>query len=86
MAERSGLETLLSQLSRALPPMPSGLREDIENNIRATLQTVLADMELVTREEFDVQTAVLARTRAKLEALEAQVAELEKQSAQSPIE
>ena len=61
--------------------MPAGLRQmqgDIEKNVRATMQSVFTKMDLVTREEFDVQQAVLARTRARLEALEQQVAELEK--------
>lgn len=54
---------------------------DIEKNLRAGLQSVFAKLDLVTREEFDVQQEVLLRTRAKLEALEAKVAELEKQDA-----
>ena len=52
---------------------------DIEKNLRAGLQNIFAKLDLVTREEFDVQQEVLLRTRAKLEALEAKVAELEKQ-------
>ena len=50
----------------------------MEKNLRAALQAVLSKMELVTREEFDVQSAVLQRSREKLEALEARVVELEK--------
>ena len=60
--------------------MPSGIRQlqtDMEKNFHASLQAVFAKMDLVTREEFDVQQAVLARTRAKLENLEKQVEELE---------
>lgn len=60
--------------------VPSGLRQlqaDLEKNVRAAMQTAFAKMDLVTREEFDVQQAVLARTRARLEVLEQQVAELE---------
>lgn len=52
---------------------------DIEKNLRAGLQNIFTKLDLVTREEFDVQQEVLLRTRAKLEALEAKVAELEKQ-------
>ena len=48
-------------------------------DVRAGLEAVLAKMDLVTREEFDVQSAVLARTREKLQRLETQVAELERQ-------
>ncbi len=60
--------------------MPSGIRQlqtDMEKNFHASLQAVFARMDLVTREEFDVQQAVLARTRAKLENLEKQVEALE---------
>lgn len=61
--------------------IPSGLRQvqsDIEKNAHVMLQAAFAKMDLVTREEFDVQQGVLARTRAKLESLEKQVAELER--------
>ena len=51
--------------------------EDMERNFKSLLQSTLARMDLVTREEFDVQLAVLARTREKLEALEARLAALE---------
>ena len=62
--------------------MPAGLRQtqaDLEKNIRTLLNSALAKMNLVTREEFDIQTQVLARTRAKLEDLEKQLQELEQQ-------
>jgi BMFP domain-containing protein YqiC len=51
--------------------------EDLERNFKSLLQTGLERMDLVTREEFDVQVAVLARTREKLEALEARLAEMQ---------
>lgn len=57
---------------------PSGITQALEKNLRAALASVLARHNLVTREELEVQTAVLARTRARLEELEKQVAELEK--------
>lgn len=53
--------------------------KDIEKNVKALLSQGFSRLDLVTREEFDVQTQVLAKTRAKLEALEARVAELEAQ-------
>ena len=65
---------------RVLNKIPSGLKDaqkDVENNIRSVLQAAFAKMDLVTREEFDVQTAVLARTRTKVEDLETKVAALE---------
>lgn len=52
---------------------------DIEQNLKAGLTAMLGKLDLVTREEFDVQTEVLARTREKVAALEARLAELEKQ-------
>lgn len=57
---------------------PSGITHELEKNLRAAVAAVLARHNLVTREELEVQTAVLARTRARLEELEKQVAELEK--------
>ena len=50
---------------------------DLEKNLRALMQSALGRLDLVTREEYDVQREVLARTRAKLEELEARLAELE---------
>jgi BMFP domain-containing protein YqiC len=55
------------------------MQSDIEKNAHVMLQAAFAKMDLVTREEFDVQQGVLARTRAKLDALEKQVADLEEQ-------
>ena len=75
------VEELLRSLMQGLPPGlasgASGLREDLENNFRAVLQSGLAKLDLVTRQEFDVQAAVLRRTREKLELLEARLAALE---------
>ena len=71
----------LEELSRrVLDNLPRGLanvHEDIRDNLRAGLTHALSQMDLVTREEFDVQAGVLRRTRERLEALEAKVAELE---------
>jgi BMFP domain-containing protein YqiC len=60
-----------------LPGGVRAMRDDLEQNFRAVLQGGLQKLDLVTREEFEVQEAVLARTREKLEALQKQVAELE---------
>ena len=71
----------LEELSRkVLDNLPKGLatvHEDMRDNLRAGLSNALAQMDLVTREEFDVQAGVLRRTRERLEALEAKVAALE---------
>ena len=52
--------------------------KDIEQNLKAGLTSMLTKLDMVSREEFDVQTAVLARTREKLALLEARLSELEK--------
>ncbi len=65
-----------SKINQALENSPA---KDIEKNVKAMLSQGFAKLDLVTREEFDVQSQVLARTREKLEALEARVVELEAQ-------
>ena len=57
--------------------LESGPAKDIERNVKAVMTQGFAKLDLVTREEFDIQAQVLAKTRAKLEALELRVAELE---------
>ena len=58
--------------------------KDIENNIKAGVTSMLTKLDMVSREEFDVQSAVLARTREKLTLLETRLAELEKKQAHAP--
>jgi len=80
MNQRTPFETLdglASRLSDLVPEDMQAAREDLTDNIKATLASWFERMDLVTREEFDVQQAVLRRTREKLERLEAQVAALE---------
>ncbi len=71
------IDELAKRLSAAFPPGVNVIKEDVQNNMRSVLHSAFSKMDLVTREEFEVQTQVLARTRAKLEALEAKIAELE---------
>lgn len=71
------LDELARKLIDALPGSVRELRADVEKNFRSALQSGFTKMDLVTREEFDVQTEVLARTRAKVESLEKQLAALE---------
>ncbi len=73
------LDDIAQRLSDALPPAAGELQADLKKNLHAAVQSAFAKMDLVTCEEFDVQTKVLARSRAKLEQLEKQVAELEAQ-------
>ena len=81
MLDPKHLDDLTQRLSSVIPKGVKNVQADIEKNIRSVLQNAFAKMDLVTREEFDVQSAVLTRTRAKLEALEKQVTELEKRFA-----
>lgn len=69
-------EEISGKLGQVLADSPA---KDLEKNLRAVLQSVFSKLDLVTREEFDVQQAVLLKTREKLEALEAKVAALEAQ-------
>ncbi len=71
------VDNIARRLAEALPEGVRSMREDLEQNFRSVLRSSLNRLDLVTREEFEVQEAVLARTRAKLEALEARVKEIE---------
>lgn len=75
----NSIEGLARKLAESLPDSLRAVREDIETNFRSVLKSGLTRLDLVTREEFEVQEAVLARTREKLEALERRLAELEQE-------
>lgn len=75
---RFSLDELARQLVESVPQNLKVLGQDLERNFKTLLQSGLERMELVSREEFDLQRAVLERTRAKLEQMEARLAELEK--------
>ncbi len=77
MIDPKTLDALAARIAEGLPAGFGRVHEDLRNNLHAALSAALARMDLVSREEFDVQSAVLARTREKLTALEAKVAELE---------
>ena len=70
-------EDLAKRLAEAMPPQLAALKGDLEANFKSVLQAGLAKLDLVTRQEFDVQAGVLGRTREKLTALEARLAALE---------
>ena len=70
------LEQIMQQFQDSLPQGIKDLGQDVEAKIKQTLQAQLAKLDLVTREEFDVQTQVLIRTREKLVELEKRVDEL----------
>ena len=75
---RADLSDISRRLGEVVPAPLKALAGDLEKAFFDVLQSSLTKLDLVTREEFDVQTEVLARTRAKVEALEKVVAELEK--------
>lgn len=78
MIDPKVLDDLSSKMSALLAATPA---RDIEKNAKAMLGSMLGRLDIVTRDEFDVQTQVLARTREKLTALEARVEALEKKLA-----
>jgi hypothetical protein len=71
------IDDLARRLAGAVPESVLALRRDLEQNFKGVLQSQLAKLDLVTREEFDVQASVLKRTREKLVALEQRLAKLE---------
>jgi BMFP domain-containing protein YqiC len=84
LVDRSGLlNELVGRLGQALPSGATELKADFEKNARTVVQGALEKMELVTREEFDLQSALLQRTREKVDRLEELVAQLESQQSGS---
>jgi len=77
MLDPKQIDDITRRVFQALPPGMQTLQRDVEKNLRSALHSAFARLDLVTREEFEVQSAVLARSRQKLEALEQRVAALE---------
>lgn len=71
------IESLVKQIIAAIPADLHQAKVDMEKNLKAIISAGLAKMDLVTREEFDVQTELLARTRAALEKIQRHLEELE---------
>ncbi len=71
------LDDLARRLADAVPPGLAALKNDLEQNFKAVLQSGLTKLDLVTRQEFDIQAGVLRRSRERLEELEARIAALE---------
>ena len=72
-------DDIAKRVSNSVPSGLQLLQDDLQKNLRSALEAGLNHLDLVTREEFEIQTAVLARTREKLETLSAQIAALEKE-------
>jgi len=77
MMDKHDIDSLAARLAALVPEGLARAQQDVQANMRDVLAQGLRRLDLVTREEFDVQTQVLAQTRAKLEALERTVGELE---------
>jgi BMFP domain-containing protein YqiC len=75
--ESLSINEIAQRLLASLPAAVRGAQVDLENNFRTVLRSTLGKMDLVTRDEFDVQTKVLERTRARLAVLEARLVQLE---------
>ena len=71
------IDEIARRLIESVPPALRTMQQDLESNFRAVLRERLSRLDLVSRDEFDAQTKVLERTRARLEALEARLASLE---------
>ena len=70
-------DDLANSLGKMLPPGVSEMKDDFERNAKAAIQSALGSLDLVSREEFDVQAEVLRTTRQKLKMLEARISALE---------
>lgn len=85
MLESQKLEELAARLAAVLPPGLSGLRRELEDNFRAVLRANLERFDLVSRERFDVQAQLLARSLSRIEGLEQRLQQLEAGSSTSGI-
>ena len=77
MLDPKKLEELAKQIADAIPPGVKNMAEEVEGRAKTVLQSQLSKLDLVTREEFDIQSQVLIRTREKLDAMEIRISELE---------
>jgi ubiquinone biosynthesis accessory factor UbiK len=86
MLDPKTLQEMTKQFIDSLPPGLKAWHEAIANHFRQTIQSCFENMSLVTREEFEIQTQVLAKTRDKLEKLEAKLQTLENKLPENPVE
>ncbi len=83
MIKQNPVDELSQRISALLPDGVRGLQSDIETNIHTLLQETFTKLNLVSREEFDIQCALLQRTREKLDKLEAQVESMQAAAAET---
>jgi len=81
MIDNQTINRISEQINALLPPGLRQAKSDFDARLKILLQQQLANYEMVSREEFDIQARVLARTREKLDALEARLKELEQRDA-----
>jgi len=81
MLNAKKIEEIAKQVTDAIPPSLKTMANDLEDKSKSVLQRKLSQLDVVSREEFDVQTQVLIKTRTKLADLEARLTELESSSA-----
>lgn len=86
MLDPKKLEEIAKQVTESIPPGVKNLAEGLETKVKQTLQSQLSRLDFVSREEFDVQTQVLLRTREKLEAMEKRIEVLEQQASSTEQE
>ena len=79
MIDLGKIDDIVNRLSESLPPGANRLKEDAQTQFRTILKAAFEKMDLVSREEFDIQKSVLERTQIKLESLQRQLEELETQ-------
>lgn len=79
MFDSKFFDALSKKLTDVVPDSLRDVKKDLEKNFRSVLQSAFSKLDLVTRDEFDVQTKVLSKTRLKLEELAEQVAKLEEE-------
>ena len=78
MIDNQTINRLSEKINKLLPPGLQQVKSDFDARLKSLLQQQLANYEMVSREEFDIQARVLARTREKLEVIEARLKELDK--------
>jgi len=83
MINAKKIEEIAKQVTESIPPSLKNMANDFEDKAKSVLQSKLSQLDVVSREEFDVQTQVLIKTRVKIAELEAKLAELEEKIASS---
>lgn len=76
MENKNTFDNLAKKITDLLPDNFKQVQQDVESNVKAVLQNSLSKMNLVSRDEFDIQSALLARTREKLDLMEKQLNEM----------